>query len=83
MPEVTSDKHYESKYESSLLKAIRQRAEEKDISYTQAAYEVFPEYNKDLSFRNTEVEDAQIAKRMKEMAAIRERMAKEGLMGGK
>ena len=60
MAEPTSDKHYESKFESSLLKLIRQRAEEKDISYTEASYEVFPEYNKNLSFGNTEVEDAQM-----------------------
>ena len=55
MAEPTSDKHYESHFESSLLKLIRQRAEEKDISYGAAANEVLPEYDKTLSFGNTDL----------------------------
>jgi len=34
MAEPIPDKHYEEKFEFPLLKLIKQRAEEKDISYS-------------------------------------------------
>ena len=83
MAEVTSEKHYESKYVSSLLTLIRERAEERDISLSDASYEVFSEFDSKLSFGDSEAEDEIIAKRMQEMAAVRVRMTKENLFGGK
>ena len=77
MAEPTSDKHYEEKFEFPVMKLIRQRAEEKDISYSAAADEVILEYGKNLSFQNTEWEDATIQKRLKEIAELREREARE------
>lgn len=71
MAEPMSDKHYEDEFEFPLLKLIRQRAEEKDISYADAATEVIPEYTKTIRYRDKEFEDAEIRKRQKEMAAER------------
>ena len=82
MPEPTSDKHYEEKFEYPLLKLIRQRAEEKDISYSAAADEVLPDYVKDLRYWDTEFVGELIQKRMKEMAELREREAKEKELQG-
>ena len=42
MPEPTSEKHYETKFEFTLWKMIKKRAEEKDISYCKATSEVLP-----------------------------------------
>jgi len=67
------DKHYEEKFEFPLWKLIKQRAEEKDISYSAAGEEVMPEYVKTIRYRDTAFEDAEIAKRQKEMAAAAER----------
>jgi len=44
MAEPTSDKHYEDDFEFELWKLIKQRAEEKDISYDKASKEVLPEF---------------------------------------
>ena len=62
MAETTSDKHYESEFEYPLYKLIREKAEEKDISYHDAAREVIPEYVKtirygDIDFENKLVEE--------------------------
>ena len=46
MDKTIRDKHYESNFEFPLLKMIMQRAEEKDISISEAAYDVLPEWNK-------------------------------------
>jgi len=73
MPEPTSDKHYEEKFEFPLWKLIQQRAKEKDISYLAASEEVVPEYVKTIRFRDTEFEDAAIQKRLKEMKELNER----------
>lgn len=54
--------HYEEKFEFPLWKLIKQRAEEKDISYCQAAAEVEPEYSRTLRIRDVEWSDAQIWK---------------------
>jgi len=67
MLEPTSDKHYESKFEFPLWKLIKQRAEEKDISYLKATDEVVPEYVKTIRYRDTEFEDSEIHKRAEEL----------------
>ena len=77
MPEPMSDKHYEVKFEFPLWKMIKQRAEEKDISYVAASEEVVPEYVKTIRYRDTEFEDAAIQKRAKEMAELAERERRE------
>lgn len=82
MAEHMSDKHYEEKFEFPLLKRIRQRAEEKDISYADAATEVIPEYVKTIRYRDTAFEDAEIGKRQKEMAEKAEREKRERALKG-
>ena len=72
MPEPTSDKHYEEKFEFSLWKLIKQRAEEKDISYHDASIEVLPEFEKTIRYRDTEFENAEVTKRQKEMLELSE-----------
>lgn len=77
MAEPMSDKHYEEKFEFPLWKLIKQRAEEKDISYVAASEEVVPEYVKTIRYRDTAFEDAAIQKRAKELAEIAERERRE------
>jgi len=77
MAEPMSDKYYEEKFEFPLWKLIKQRAEEKDISYIAASEEVVPEYVKTIRYRDAEFEDAAILKRATEMAALAERGHKE------
>ena len=62
--------HYETKFEYPLWKLIKQRAEEKDISYLQAAGEVLPEYEKGIRYRDKEFEDSCIQARQKELAEL-------------
>ena len=71
MAEPTSDKHYEDKFEFPLLKLIRQRAEEKDISYLAAADEVVPEYANALKWRDAEYNESLFKKQQEEMEALR------------
>jgi len=71
--EPTSDKHYEEKFEFPLWKLIKQRAEEKDISYHDALLEVVPEYEKTIRYGDTEFEQEQISKRRAEQLALSER----------
>jgi len=77
MGEPVSDKHYEEKFEFPLLKLIRQRAEEKDISYSEAYKEVQPEYEKTIRYRDTEYENQEIEKRRKDIAELREQRRRE------
>ena len=70
MEKAERDKHYEDKFEFPLLKMIMQRAEEKDISYSQAADEVLPEWGKGIRYRDTAFEEAAIQKRQKELAEL-------------
>ena len=72
MAEPTSDKHYEEKFEFTLWKLIKQRANEKDISYHDAAIEVLPEFQKTIRYRDKEFEDACIEKRRQEMLELSE-----------
>jgi len=76
MLEPMSDKHYEEKFEFPLWKLIKQRAEEKDISYAAASQDVLPEYVKTIRYHDTEFEDAAIQKRAKEIAELAERKQK-------
>ena len=78
MAEPTSDKHYEEKFENPLWKLIKQRAEERDISYLAAASEVVPEYEKAIRYHDTEFEKAVIHKRYEEMAELRKRQQSGG-----
>jgi hypothetical protein len=72
MAEPTSDKHYEDDFEFELWKLIKQRAEEKDISYDKASKEVLPEFQKTIRYRDKEFEDELINKRRQEMLEISE-----------
>ena len=73
MAEPTSDKHYEDKFEFPLWKLIKERAEEKDISYHDTMLEVVPEYEKTIRYGDTEFEQEQIQKRRAEQLALSER----------
>ena len=76
MAEPTSDKHYEEKFEFPLWKLIKQRAEEKDISYSAAYQEVMPEYMKGIRYHDIEWWDELVRNRYKELAALKERKDK-------
>ena len=82
MAEPMSDKHYEEKFEFPLWKLIKQRAEEKDISYSAAYREVLPEYEKTIRYKDMEWTDEQIRKRNKELTELRERESKKKIAGG-
>jgi hypothetical protein len=82
MAEPTSDKHYEEKFEFPLWKLIKQRAQEKDISYSAAYREVLPEYEKTIRYHDTEWTDEQIRKRNRELVELRERESKKKAAGG-
>ncbi len=71
MAEPTSDKHYETVFEFSLWKQIRERAEEKDISYRKAADEVVLEYKKTIRYRDIEFETKHIQNRIKEKIELK------------
>jgi len=73
MGETTSYKHYEEVFESPLWKLIKQRAEEKDISYRKAADEVVKEFKKTIRYRDRAFEKEQIQKRYGEIAELRKR----------
>lgn len=66
-------KHYEDNFEFPLWKLIRQRAEEKDISYLKASLEVLPEYEKGIRYRDKAFEESMVAKRRAEVRALAER----------
>ena len=70
MLEPTSDKHYESKFEFHLWKLIKQRAEEKDISYVQACAEVVPGFVKTIRYRDRDFEEDEVHKRAQEIAKL-------------
>lgn len=82
MTEATSDKHYEEKFEFPLWKLIKKRAEEKDISYSAASMEVLPEYQKNIRYRDSDFEMAEIKKRRMELNEISERLKRERKSNG-
>ena len=57
MDKSIREEHYESEFEFPLLKMIMQHAEKNDISYSQAAYEVLPEWNKGIRYRDKNWEE--------------------------
>jgi hypothetical protein len=75
----TADEHYEAKFEFPLWKLIKQRAQEKDICYLDAAWEVIPEYGKGIRYRDKAFEDACIDKRQEELEAQREEGRRRGV----
>ena len=77
MAEPMSDKYYEKGFEFPLWKLIKQRAEEKDISYVAATKEVVPEYVKTIRYRDTEFEDTAVQEGMKEQNEFVEKGRKE------
>lgn len=70
--------HYEEEFEFPLWKLIRECAEEKDISYSDAAAIVAPEYAASLRIRDQEWTDEQIAKR--EAEGNKETMANDKVL---
>lgn len=78
MAEPTSEKHYEDKFHYPLWTLIKQRAEEKDISYSKALTEVLPEYQKSIRYRDEAYEDSIAGLRLREMRELAEREQKEG-----
>ena len=73
MAKDTADNHYEEKFEFPLWKLIKERAEERDISYLNASEEVLPEYEKGIRYRDEAYEKAEIEKRQKELAELAKR----------
>jgi hypothetical protein len=58
--------HYEdASFEFPLWTLIQKRAEEKDISYLDAALEVAPEYAKGIRIKDVAYEDEQVDKRVR------------------
>ena len=72
MAEITSDRHYEEKFEFQLWKLIKQYAEEHDVSYHSASQKVLPEFMKTIRYRDRAFEEAAIAKRRQEMLELSE-----------
>ncbi len=77
MEELEWEKHYEEEFEFPMWRLIKERAKEKDISYLAASEEVAAEYVKTIRYRDTEFEEAEIHKRMKEMNELAERERRE------
>ena len=75
------DEHYEKKFEFALWKLIKERAEEKDVSYVQAAAEVLPEWDKEIRYRDEKFNRAETSKRQKEIAELKKRAPKKKLDG--
>jgi hypothetical protein len=69
MADPTSEKHYESKFVFPLFKLIKERAEEKDISYHDAAREVIPEYVKTIRYGDIEFENRLVSEHDAEFKA--------------
>lgn len=83
MPEPMSEKHYEEDFQYPLWKLIKQRAEEKDISYLDATLEVCPEYKKTMRYGDTEFEKAAIQKGLDDAAEVVRRWEKRNEWLGK
>ena len=66
---VDDSEHYEEEFEFPMMRLIRQRAREKDISILKAIKEVVPEYALKLRFRDTEYNEEIFRKQQKEREA--------------
>jgi len=79
MPDLASEEGYETEFEFPLWALIRERAEQKDISYYAAAREVTPEYMKTIRYDDEEfenaVQDKAIAEGEEEMKSFKTLMA--------
>jgi hypothetical protein len=80
VPDPVAEKGYETKFEFPLWSLIKERADEKNISYYAAAREVTPEYMKRIRYDDESFEDSVIEKAMKEsdeeMAAFKRLMGR-------
>lgn len=76
----TADEHYEDEFHFPLWQLIRQRAEAKDMSYLDAAWEVIPEYAKGIRYRDEAFENECIDQRQRELATQREEGRRRGIM---
>ena len=56
--------YYEEEFEFPVWKLIKERAEEKDISYLKAMEEVAPEFAKGVRIRDEVFEDEQVNLRL-------------------
>ena len=70
MEKPERDEHYEENFDSLLWKLIKQQADNRDISYVQAAGEVLPKYQQGIRYRDTEFENTVKRKREKELAEL-------------
>ena len=82
MTNSTAGEHYEEKFEFPLWKMIKQRAEEKGISYGDAAGEVLPEWDKTIRYRDSAYSKSEVEKRHKEIADIAEREKNQRMSRG-
>lgn len=64
---------YEEKFEFPLWKLIKQRAKEKNISYSAASREVLPEYERNIRYREDEFAIPLVVQRGKELAKQEQR----------
>ena len=69
--------HYESKFEYPLWKLIKQRAEEKDVSYSDAATEAVIEYGKDIRYRDMKYYNTEVDKRNNELTELAQRAQRQ------
>jgi hypothetical protein len=76
MAEPMSDKHFENKFEFPLWILIKQYAEEKDVSYREAALAVTPKYVKTIRYGDIDFENGVISKFEEEEKAANERWEK-------
>ncbi len=60
MLEITSDNHYEEKFEFPLWRMIKKIAEDKDISYAEACWEAVAEYQKTIKYKGTGSSNEQV-----------------------
>lgn len=78
MAEPIQDKHRWEKFEFPLWKLIKQYAEEKDISYGEAADFMINEYAKCIRYGDTEFEQSEIRKRREEVDNTEQGLYKAG-----
>jgi hypothetical protein len=82
VPDPVAEEGYETQFEFPLWSLIKERADQKNISYYTAAREVVPEYMKTIRYDDEPFEDSVIEKAMKEsdeeMAAFKRLMGRPG-----
>ena len=59
MPAVV-DEHYEEEFRFPLLRLIKERAQQLDISYSEAYEQVLPEYEKTIRYGDRDWEDGEV-----------------------